>query len=112
MMPTFARDTVTIKRAPLVDERGTKVRDYARAESHKIAGCSFQPVQSATTWTDPRQAVTVKANLYLPAASDIAEGDLVEFEGATYAIDGVPTSWRSPSGRVDHMQAALIDWRG
>lgn len=111
MMPSWARDTVTIHRAPLVDERGTQVRDYDKAETHEIRRCSFQHANSQTTWNDPRQAVTVKANLWLPSGSDIAEGDLVEFEGTKYAIDGAPHPWRSPSGRVDHIQCALIDWR-
>lgn len=112
MMPSFARDVVTVHRAKLVEERGTKVPDYRNAKTHTIGRCSFQPVNSATSWTDPRQAVTVKATLFLPAGSDIKQGDLVEFEGAKYAIDGAPHPWRSPSGRIDHIQCALIDWKG
>lgn len=112
MMPTFARDEVTISRAPYVVERGTKVRDWQKAESHKEMGCSFQPVSSATSWSDPRQAQTIRATLYLPASADIQAEDLVEFDGTTYAIDGVPHLWRSPSGRIEHKSAALIDWEG
>lgn len=112
MMPTFARDTVTIHRAPMIEERGTKVRDWSHESTHRIARCSFQPVQSSTNWTDPRQAVTVKANLYLPPGSDIEEEDMVEFGGAKYAVEGAPFEWRSPSGRIDHVQASLVDWRG
>ena len=111
MMPSWARDTVTVLRAPLVDERGTKVRDYDNAEPHEISRCSFQHANSQVSWNDPQQAVTVLASLGLPPGSDIAEGDLIEFEGITYAIDGAPHPWRSPSGRVDHIQCALIDWR-
>lgn len=112
MMPSFARDTVTVHRAPMIEERGTKVRDWANAQKHVIERCSFQPVQSSTNWTDPRQAVTVKASLYLPPGSDITEEDMVEFGGAKYAVEGAPFEWRSPSGRIDHVQASLVDWRG
>lgn len=79
----------------MIDERGTKVRDWANAQKHVIERCSFQPVQSSTNWTDPRQAVTVKASLYLPPGSDIAEEDMVEFGGAKYAVEGAPFEWRS-----------------
>lgn len=56
--------------------------------------------------------MTVKASLYLPPGSDIAEEDMVEFGGAKYAVEGAPFEWRSPSGRIDHVQASLVDWRG
>lgn len=111
MMPSWARDTVTVHRAEYITERGTKVRDWEHAQTHTIANCSFQHANSRTSWNDPRQAVTVRANLWLPPGSDIAEGDLIEFDSVKYAIDGAPHPWRSPSGRVDHIQCALIDWR-
>lgn len=112
MMPSFARDSVNIIRGKVKEERGTTVTDFADAETHVIDRCSFQPVSSATTWTDARQAVTVRAVLYLPPSSDIKSGDIVEFGGVKYAIDGAPHEWRSPSGRVDNIQCSLIDWQG
>lgn len=112
MMPTFSRDTVTIHRPLLIEERGTQVRCWDRETTHEITGCSFQPVRASTNWTEPRQAATVRATLYLPPGSDIEQEDMVEFEGAKYAIDGTPLVWKSPSGRHDHMQVSLIDWRG
>lgn len=112
MMPSFARDSVKIIRGEEKEERGTTVIDFDNAETHEITRCSFQPVSSATTWTDTRQAVTVRAVLYLPPSADIKSGDIVEFEGVKYAIDGTPHKWRSPSGRVDNIQCSLIDWQG
>lgn len=112
MMPSFARDSVKIIRGKVKEERGTTVTDFADAETHEIIRCSFQPVSSATTWTDTRQAVTVRAVLYLPPSADIQTGDIVEFEGVKYAIDGAPHKWRSPSGCVDNIQCSLIDWQG
>lgn len=111
MMPSWARDTVAVHRAEYKTERGTKIRDWSNAQTHTIANCSFQHANSKTSWSDPRQAVTVRANLWVPPGSDIAAGDLVEFDGVKYAIDGAPHPWRSPSGCVDHIQCALIDWR-
>lgn len=112
MMPSFARDSVKIIRGKVTEERGTTVIDFADAKTHDIGRCSFQPVSSATTWTDARQAVTVRAVLYLPPSADIRSGDIVEFNGVRYAIDGAPHEWRSPSGRVDNIQCSLIDWQG
>lgn len=112
MMPSFARDSVKIIRGEVKEERGTTVIDFDNAETHEITRCSFQPVSSSTTWTDTRQAVTVRAVLYLPPSADIKSGDIVEFEGVKYAIDGTPHKWRSPSGRVDNIQCSLIDWQG
>lgn len=111
MLPTFARESVLIERAPLVDSRGTKVRDWAHAVSHEVGGCNLQPVSSSVTWLDPAQAVTVRARLFVPPGSDIQAGDRVTVRGAQYAIDGEPHAWESPTGAVDHIECALIDWR-
>lgn len=112
MLPSFARDVVTIHRPKLCEERGAQVKDYSDASTHVVTSCSFQPSQSSTNWTDPRQAVTVRAVLFAPPSADIKRDDLVEFDGVKYAIEGAPHSWKSPSGRVDHIQCSLIDWEG
>ena len=112
MLPSFANDTVTVERAPLIESRGTTIRDWKNAVPHEIQGCSFQPAEGSTAWTDARQGVTVRAVLYLPPGSDIQEGDRVVYAGHKYSIDGAPMPWNSPTGRVSHVQASLIDWRG
>lgn len=111
MLPSFCTDSVTVERAPLVDSRGTKVPDWNHAESWEVSGCSVQPVQGSTTWTDPRQAVTVRATLYAPPSADIQAGDRITYQGHKYAIDGAPLPWKSPTGAVSHIQCALVDWR-
>lgn len=112
MLPSFASDTVTIERAPLVESRGTLVPDWESAQPHEAAGCSFQPAQGSSAWNDPRQASTVRAVLYLPPNSDIREGDRVRYGDASYSVDGAPLPWKSPTGRVSHVVASLVDWRG
>ena len=112
MLPSWCNDSVMVLRAPLVDSRGTKVRDWSQAASHVIGGCSFQPAGTSTDFTDVRQAVTFDATLYAPPGSDIEQDDRIVFEGVTYAMDGAPSPWKSPTGRVSHVQARLKVWSG
>jgi len=111
MLPSFARESVTVERAPLVDSRGTKVRDWAHSVAAEVGGCNVQPVSSSVSWNDPAQAVTVRARLFAPPSADIQAGDRITYNGAQYAIDGNPHAWKSPTGAVDHIECALIDWR-
>ena len=111
MLPSFASTTVTISRAPYKDSRGTKIRDWANATQTQVAGCILQPVQGETAWTDPTQAVTIRARLWLPPSADVEPDDRVEVGGSQYAISGAPMAWRSPTGAIDHIEAALVDWR-
>ena len=111
MLPSFARDSVTLKRAPYKDQRGTKVRDWAgNVASTEVQGCEFQPVSSDTAWTDPTQAVTADARLWLPAGTDIEPDDRVEHGNDVYAVQGAPKVWRSPTGAVDHIEVDLRRW--
>lgn len=112
MLPSFAKQTVTVWRAPLVEERGVKVRDWAAAEPHAVAGCSVQPGDTSATWGEPRNGATIRATLYAPPGADIERTDRVEFAGVRYAVDGAPVEWQSPTGRASHMVCKLIDWEG
>lgn len=110
-LPTFAKDTVTVARAATTNKRGVSVKDWGNAKTHTIDGCSFQP-QSTSSGLDTREAVIVRAKLYLPPGSDIQAGDRVSFDGETFLIDGAPLTKRSPSGRLSHIIAFLVDWEG
>ena len=112
MLPSWCKTTVTVRRAPLVDSRGTKVRDWSAYVEHEVTGCSVQPASSATAWTDQRQPVTYDAVLYAPPGADVEDGDRIVYAGATYAVDGAPMPWASPTGAIDHVQANLVTWRG
>lgn len=113
MLPEFCVDTVTVTRAPLVSSRGGQVRDWDKAKSHTIGGCSLQ---ESTTDTPDRTGrasnVTVTCDLYLPYGADIRAGDRVEHGGATYEVVGAPLQKRSPFGSCDHTLAHLAYWRG
>lgn len=112
MLPSFCQTAIAIERAPLTVQRGTKVRDWTRATTHTVPGCSVQPGGTDGTWGETRNGATVRATLYAPPNADIAFGDKVVVAGRVYAIDGEPQPWTSPTGRIDHVVCALVDWRG
>ena len=114
MLPGFCTDSVTRKRAPLVDSRGTKnVRDWTAntVTSKTISGCSVQPA-SVSGDLDGREQSTENLTLYAPPDADIVKGDHIEWGGLTYTIDGQPYVWNSPTGAVSHMVVPLSHWEG
>jgi hypothetical protein len=110
-LPSFARDTITVKRASVIDDRGTQIRDWDNPVEHTVTGCSVQFRETSTSY-DAREAVTVRAVVYMPPDADIETGDMVVFDDVEYAIDGAPFLMRSPTGRTSHKKATLVDWRG
>lgn len=110
-LPSFCRDTITVVRASEKESRGVVIRDWDKTTTHTIAGCSVQPADTSTTY-DVREGVTVRARAYLPPGSDIKAGDRIDWNGYSFAIDGQPLPINSPTGRLLHIKAQLIDWEG
>lgn len=112
MLPSFCRDTVTVKRAALVDSRGTKQLDWSDPTTKTIAGCSVQPNTSTRDFDGRLIQITEDWTLYAPPGSDIQSGDRIEWNGLTFEINGAPMPWQSPTGRVSHIWARLSEWSG
>ena len=112
MLFGWCKQTVTVWRAPMVNVRGTKERDWRNAASHTLSGCWLDSPTTSTDRTDPRESTSVRLVLYAPPASDILEGDRVEYDGHTYELDGAPMKRLSPTGRLDHIECNLVDWEG
>ena len=112
MLPSFCRDTVTRKRAQLVDSRGSKVLDWSNPTSATISGCSVQPSTTTRDFDGRAIQVTEEWTLYAPPGSDIQAGDRIEWSSMTFEIDGAPMLWTSPTGRVSHIWARLKEWSG
>lgn len=111
MLPSFANVTVTVRRAPFKEQRGTTVRDWAAATEHEVAGCEVQPSSTSRDFERAEQLAD-SWRLYAPPGSDIEAGDRIVFEGTVFDIDGVPYTWKSPTGRVSNMQCRLVEWSG
>lgn len=112
MLPTFAKTSVTVVRAPYRTERGQRVRDWDNASSHIVKNCSMQPADTETGNEPGREPTRTRYNLYANPNADILPGDCVEYRGTRYSVQGVPLLWESPFGRNDHLLIRLTDWEG
>lgn len=112
MLPSFARTVVTVIRPAVTTERGSNYPDWAAAAEHKVTGCSFQPGGSTEDLNDGRDAVRIDATVYLPARSNIAAGDRIRVPQGTFNVVGEPEVWESPTGRMSHVIARLVKFRG
>ena len=106
------RDTVTVSRAPFVQVRGSEARDWDNAEPHDIEGCNIQPSSTSREFGDRIESVEDRWRLFAPFDADIQAGDRIEHDGRTFEIDGSPMPRKSPTGRISHVECALVEWRG
>lgn len=112
MLPSWCNETVTVLRAPQRTVGTRTERDWANAQPHVLTGCLVVPSGTSTGFGTVDAVSTADATLYAPQGADIAEGDRVQFDGAPYVVDGIPYAWKSPTGRVSHLQARLRKWAG
>ena len=112
MLHRWCTDTVEVRRAPMVESRGTQVRDWSQASSHELHGCSVQPASTSSDMDGREGQVTDRWHLFAQPGADIKAGDRVEFAGQSFEVDGAPFEWKSPTGRVSNIQAHLVEWRG
>lgn len=116
MLPSWCNDTVTVIRPAWKESRGTKIADWASAKRHTVTGCSLQ-IGTTSSDRDGRQQAELSATLYLPEGADVKRGDRIEWEDGTgethdFVVEGMSMPWRSPTGRLSHVQARLSEWRG
>lgn len=112
MLPSFCDDAVTVKRARLVERRGTIVPDWSDPQEFELRGCSVQPGSTSRDFDGRAVQVTEDWTLFAPPGSDIEAGDRIVWRGRTFETDGAPMPWESPTGRVSHVWARLAEWRG
>lgn len=112
MMPSFCQTTITVKRAPLVSSRGTQERDWSQATQHTISGCNVQIGSTSQTSSEPRVGASEDAVLYAPANADIETQDRIVCSYGEFAVDGMPASWVSPTGALNHTRVSLKRWKG
>ena len=112
MLPSFATQSITVRRAPLVDDHGAEVRDWdGDVDDHTVTGCSIQPLTGAEILAN-RNAVQAQWRVYAPAGADVEATDHVAFGGHDYEVVGEPLRWQSPTGTLDHVELLLNRWEG
>lgn len=107
----WAMQTVTVVKPTMVDDRGTSRPDYDSPAERFDVVCRVQPGSSSET-LEARTNRVVRWTVYAPADTDLHALDAVEYLGVRYAVDGEPMRWPSPTRRLDHLRALLIDWQG
>ena len=110
-LPSFCRTTVTVKRPGTITVRGVVVPDPDNETVISINGASVQFRATDMTF-DQRDGVTVRAVVYLPPGADVKAGDKLVYNDVEYKVDGAPLPVESPTGRVSHIKAQLVDWEG
>ncbi|KAA8832611.1 hypothetical protein [Bifidobacterium tissieri] len=110
----WCRDTVTVQRAPLVEERGSVIPDWDHAAEHEETGCSVQPAGASLSITGGLRVENreIRWDLWVPLDADIRSSDRVIVDGAPYRIINGVLPERGPTGMIDHRYMQLADWKG
>lgn len=116
MLPSWCQESVTVTRAGSRESRGTTVQDWSSATTHVVAGCSVQ-LPTTSMDLDGRQQTMLAGTVYAPCGADMRAGDRISWtdsDGVSHdaLVEGEPMAWRSPTGRVSHVQARIVEWRG
>lgn len=108
-LPSFARQTVTVQRAPLVTDHGNQIRDWSAAAGHAISGCVVVP-QPGSENNINRSGTVAPFLLIAPAGADLEASDRVVYSGRTFEVDGPVRRW--DTGVLDHVEADLQEVSG
>lgn len=106
---SFAKETLTRLRAPLVMDHGSMVSDWSAATSATLEGWSLQPGASAEDLQN-REAVRVDWTAYGPYDADVTATDKIRLPSGDYSVIGEPERWKSPTGRVSSTKLLLQRW--
>lgn len=107
-----ARHTLTVRRAPLVDDgRGNMTRDWSASADHASAGWAVD-AGDTTEDTVNRDGASVAYTCRGPWGADIAAGDRVVLFGELFEITGGVLQQPGPSPVTSHVIVKLTNWTG
>lgn len=112
MVLSFFRDSVTVKRAPIITKNGAEKRDWANHTTHVINGVQVVPQTTARDFDDRTTQATERRTLRAGFEADIESGDRIIWKEQEYEIDGEVFHTVSPSGRVSSTRCTLVRWEG
>lgn len=110
-MVSFARQSVTRLRASTKIVRGSEMFDWSNPDALVISGCSVQPGTTELSQDGRVLGILDGMICYMPAGSDVKEGDRIQYEGNIYEINGMPKVWHGV-GNSSHTQLILRRWDG
>lgn len=112
MRPSFARETITRLRYPLVDDHGAQRVDYdAVPGEEQIGRCWLEPTGSQEN-ADGRSAVLTGYTVDAPWDADLTAADRVRYAGVVFDVDGQPLKVPSPTGMLRSIRLTLRVWEG
>lgn len=113
MLPSFAREVITVERPGTKSDRGVMVPDWTVATVRTVGGCSVQPASTSRNFASARVLNVSDAwTLYAPPNADIRPGDRITCRAGVFETDGAAEAWDSPTGRVSNIQFSLRRWEG
>ena len=110
MLPSFARDTVTITEPVWVSERGKQTKTYP-GPGVEVHGCDVQQGASDSDRAG-RDNLQVAYTALLPPGTPVTRHARVTYEGEHFRVEGRPNRVKSPTGAVSHVSVLLMDWEG
>lgn len=112
MVLSFFTQSVIRIRPGSKTSRGSAIPDWDAASEVEIANCSVQPASTSLSQDGRILGISDGYTAFLPPDADVVAGDHIRYNGNEFTIDGEPRPWISPSGRLDHIQLALVRWDG
>lgn len=106
---SFANETLTRLRAPLIKDHGSMVPNWAAAATATLTGWSLQPGAPVEDLQN-REAVRVDWTAYGPYDADVVATDRIRLPSGDYSVIGEPERWKSPTGRISSMKLLLQKW--
>lgn len=106
---SFANETLTRLRAPLVKDHGSWVPDWSAPTEATLTGWSLQPGASVEDLQN-RDAVRVDWTAYGPYDADVTAADKIRLPSGDYGVIGEPERWKSPTGRISSTKLLLSRW--
>ena len=112
MVLSFFNESVTVKRAPIIEKNFMEYRDWSNATEHTISGVLITPQSTSQDFADRTGQQTNRYNFRTNFSADIEPGDRIEWLGECYEIDGEVFRTKSPTGRVSSTRCTLVRWEG
>ena len=109
---SFMNDSAVVVRPAAKSSRGSTVADWANATRRTLANVQITPESTAQDRDGRVVNVSDRFRLRARYGADIQAGDRVEWNGATYEVDGDVFHVKSPTGRVSSTRCSLALWSG